>query len=121
MWTSSLRPSAPIMYFCAGSSEKRSHHAVPHESGVSSVHGDARDQPCGTVKEALCSDLQQHFAAVMRIFLHDSVIVSGNINVVVFVQDAAVNGGRSGLEIPERIDEIAVGVIFKDRRGRRTD
>src|SRR4029077_20862580 len=73
------------------------------------------------IEKALGADLEQHFAAVMRVFLHDSVIVTGNIYVVVFVQDAAVNGGWSGLKIPERIDQIAVGIIFKDGRRWRSD
>ena len=75
----------------------------------------------GAVEEPLRSDLQQHFAAIVRIFLHHRIVVTGDVNAVFLIENAAVRRTRSGLKIPECVDQITVGIIFENRRRRRGD
>ncbi len=79
-----------------------------------------------SVAPPLLADLQQHLRAVVTPFLYDAVPVAGNPDVVLVVDETAVEpigqGPRATVGqqrgIAPRVHHVAVGVVLDDRRRR---
>ena len=74
------------------------------------------------VADAFAADLQEQLLAVMRPFLHDPIGVAADPNVVLAVDETAMDRLGHLLRIAPEVHDVSIGIIFDDdRRGLLAD
>src|SRR5712692_8978172 len=88
-------------------------HAVP----VEYHHAVVAVGPVGRVAETSGPDLEQHRPAVVRVLLHDSISIAGDPDVVLVVDETAMQTIRHDVSVAKGVHHVSFAVELDDRRG----
>src|SRR5262249_40427671 len=70
----------------------------------------------GSVADTSGPDLEQKVPAIVRVLLHDSIPVTGDVDVVLEVDKTAVQAIRQNVSVSPGVHHIALAVELEDRR-----
>src|SRR5713101_5286706 len=73
--------------------------------------------PVGRVAETSGPDLEQHRPAVVRVLLHDSISIAGDPDVVLVVDETAMQTIRHDVSVAKGVHHVSFAVELDDRRG----
>ena len=75
---------------------------------------------CRPVAHSSCADLKQQIAFA-RVLLDDAIAVAGNPDIVLVIDEAAVDAVRQDRRLTPCIHYVTVAIVLDNRRGRDRD